>query len=104
MKSLKPSMREKKRYLLVCGSVKDIEKAIFEGIGVIGASKTGLKGIKSGRNEAIISVNRGSVDSVRACFVIWPKKLFVERVSGTLKGLKGNKSSKNHVFSPPKTF
>jgi len=87
MKPLKPSMREKKRYLLVRGSVKDIEKAILEGIGVIGASKTGLNWIKPGSDKAIISVNRGAVDSVRACFAIWPKKLQVERVSGTLKGL-----------------
>lgn len=88
MKPLKPSMREKKRYLLVRGSVKDIEKAILEGIGVIGASKTGLNWIKSEKNKAIISVNRGAVDSVRACFTIWPRKLQVEKVSGTLKGLR----------------
>lgn len=89
MKPLKPSMREKKRYLLVRGSVKDIEKAILEGIGVIGASKAGFNWIKSGSDKAIISVNRESVDSVRACFAIWPKKLQVERVSGTLRGLRG---------------
>ncbi len=89
MKPLKPSMREKKRYLLVRGSVKDIEKAILEGVGVIGASKTGLNWIKSGSDKAIISVNRETVDSVRACFAICPKKLWVERVSGTLKGLRG---------------
>ncbi len=88
MKPLKPSMREKKRYLLVRGSVKDIEKAILQGIGVIGASKVGLNWIKSEKNKAIISVNRKSVDFVRACFAIWPKKLWIERVSGTLRGLK----------------
>jgi RNase P/RNase MRP subunit POP5 len=88
MKPLKPSMREKKRYLLVRGNVKDIEKAILEGVGVIGASKTGLNWIKSENDRAIISVNRKSVDSVRACFAIWPGKLQVERVSGTLIGLK----------------
>jgi RNase P/RNase MRP subunit POP5 len=89
MKPLKPSMREKKRYLLVRGSVKDIEKAILEGVGVIGDSKTGLKRIKSEKNSAIISVNRQAVDSVRACFAIWPGKLRVEKVSGTLRGLRG---------------
>lgn len=91
MKSLKPSSREKKRYLLVRGNVGDIEKSILEGIGVLGMSKTGFNWIKSGKNSAIISVNRETVDSVRACFAIWPEKLEVEKVSGTLKSLK-NKS------------
>ena len=40
MKSLKPSMREKKRYLFVKGKINDVEKAIFEGIGILGMSKT----------------------------------------------------------------
>ena len=88
MKPLRPSMREKKRYLLVKGKIKDIEKAIFEGVGVLGISKTGLNWIKSDKKSAIISVNRGALDSVRACFAIWPEKLWVEKVSGTLKGLR----------------
>jgi RNase P/RNase MRP subunit POP5 len=87
MKPLKPSMREKKRYLLVKGKIKDIERAIFEGMGVLGISKTGLNWIKSDKKSAIISVNRGSVDSVKACFAIWPEKLWVGKVSGTLRGL-----------------
>ena len=87
MKPLRPSMREKKRYLFVKGELKDIEKAIFEGTGVLGISKTGLNWIKSDKKSAIISVNRGAVDSVKACFAIWPEKLWVEKVSGTLKGL-----------------
>lgn len=87
MKPLRPSIREKKRYLLVKGKIKDIEKAIFEGIGVLGISKTGLNWIKSDKKSAIISVNRESVDSVRACFAIWPEKLLVEKISGSLRGL-----------------
>jgi len=88
MKPLRPSMREKKRYLLVKGKIKDIERAIFEGIGILGISKTGLNWIKSDKKSAIISVNRELVDSVKACFAIWPEKLWVEKVSGTLKGLR----------------
>lgn len=87
MKPLKPSMREKKRYLLVKGKIKDIEKAVLEGMGVLGMSKMGLGWIKSDKKSAIISVNRGAVDSVRACFAIWPEKILVEKVSGTLRGL-----------------
>lgn len=91
MKSLKPTMRENKRYLLVEGKIRDIEKAIFEGIGVLGMSKVGFGWIKSDENRAIISINREMVDSVRACFVIWREKIEVKQVSGTLKGLERGK-------------
>jgi len=84
-------MREKKRYLLVKGKIGDIEKAILDGIGVIGMSKTGLGLIKKGKDSAIISINRSAVNSVRASFALWPKKISVEKVSGTLKGLRGKK-------------
>ena len=90
MKSLKPSMRENKRYLLVEGSDlrKDVEKAILDFIGVLGFSKAGLEWIKDNKDSAIISVNREAVDSVRASLAVWPKKIEVKRVSGTLRGLK----------------
>jgi RNase P/RNase MRP subunit POP5 len=89
MKPLKPSMREKKRYLLVKGKNlnQNIEKAILEFIGVLGMSKTGLNWIKSEKDLAVISVNREMVDSVRASLCVWPEKIRVEKVSGTLKGL-----------------
>lgn len=90
MKSLKPSMRENKRYILVRGKnlKTNIEKAILEFIGVLGMSKLGLSWIKSGKDYTIISVNREMVDSVRASLCVWPEKIEVEKVSGTLKGLK----------------
>ncbi|MBU2616754.1 MAG: hypothetical protein KKB79_02100 [Nanoarchaeota archaeon] len=89
MKSLKPTMRENKRYLLVRGEVKDVQKAILEGIGTIGMSKTGFGWVKKNKDNAVVYVNREMVDSVRACFAIWPEEISVERVSGTLKGLRG---------------
>ena len=88
MKSLKPTMREKKRYLLVKGHVEDIEKAILDFIGILGMSKTGLNFIKKDKDSAIIAISRGSVNEVRASLCVWPEKISVERVSGTLKGLK----------------
>lgn len=90
MKSLKPSMRENKRYLLIEGKnlKENIEKAILDFIGVLGMSKTGLSWIKADKNSAIISVNREMVNSVRASLCVWPEKMTVKRVSGTLKGLK----------------
>jgi len=88
MKSLKPSMREKKRYLSITGRVEDIEKAILEFIGVLGMSKTGLVWINSGKNSAIIGVNREKLNEVRASFAVWPREIKVVKVSGTLKSLK----------------
>ena len=89
MKPLKPSMREKKRYLLVKGKnlKANIEKSILEFIGVLGMSKANLGWIRSGRDGAIISVNREMVDNVRASLTSYKDKMVVERVSGTLKGL-----------------
>lgn len=89
MKSLKPSMREKKRYLLVKGRNlrENIEKAILDFIGVFGMSKAGLEFIKSGSDSAVIAVNRKSVEHIRASFAVFPEKLEVKRVSGSLKGL-----------------
>ena len=87
MKSLKPTMREKKRYLLVKGKTNEVERAIYEGIGVLGMSKVGLGNIKTNKDFRVISVNREALDSVRACFAIWPEEIKVTRVSGTLKGL-----------------
>ena len=90
MKSLKPSMREKKRYLLIKGSnlKKSIEKAIFDFIGALGMSKAALRFIKVGKNSAIISINRESLNHVRASLAASSKKFEVIKVSGTLKGLK----------------
>ena len=86
MKPLKPSMRENKRYLLVRGKNlrENVEKAILEFVGKLGMSKTGLSWIK----DDIISVNREAVDSVRASLAVYPEKMEVLRVSGTLRGLE----------------
>ncbi len=91
MKSLKPSMKENKRYLLVRGKNlrENVEKAILEFVGTLGMSKCGLNFISSKDGEAIISVNREAVDSVRASLVVFKEKMEVLKVSGTLRGLKG---------------
>ena len=90
LKSLKPSMRENKRYLFVRGKnlKEDIEKSILEFIGILGMSRTGLGWIKTGKDSAIISINRKMVDSIRASFAVFSERINVEKVSGTLKGLK----------------
>lgn len=89
MKSLPPSMRENKRYLLIRGRnlKKNVERAILDFIGVNGMSKTGFSWIEENENQGIICINREMVDSVRASLVVWPDKIETIRVSGTLKGL-----------------
>jgi len=91
MKALRPSMKEKKRYLLVEGRElrKNVKKAILDFIGVLGMSKAGLEWIRENKDSAIISVNREAVNNVRASFAVFPKKIEVKRVSGTLRGLRG---------------
>ena len=118
MKALKPSAKENKRYLLVEGKnlKQNIEKAILEFIGVLGMSKVGLSFIESHsrvytqkghenlsrgpeksftkistkgkNNSAIICINREMVDKVRASLCVFPEKIEVKKVSGTLKSLR----------------
>lgn len=90
MKPLRPSMKDNKRYLLIRGKnlKKEVEEAVHDFIGVLGMSKACLAFIKEGKDSAVISVNRESLNEVRASFAVWPESIRVERVSGTLKGLK----------------
>ena len=91
MKSLKPSHRESKRYLLIKGrdaNKKTIEEVILEFIGVLGYAEACPQVIKESREEVILAVNTKSLDKIRASFVISNKELNIVRVSGTLKTLK----------------
>ena len=90
MKPLKPSMREKKRYLLVSGKnlKENIPKAIKDFIGVLGMSKTSLSFIKSEKDFSVISINREMLEPVRASLCVWSEKMSVKKVSGTIKGLR----------------
>ena len=94
MKSLKPSSRENKRYLLVRGKnlKKNIEKAILEYVGIKGLAEAGLDWIKSNSDSVIISINRGAINEVKASLCVFSETINVERVSGTLKGLSALQS------------
>lgn len=91
MKALIPSHKENKRYLIIHGKdlKENIEKAILEFSGALGLSKCGLSFISSdsSKDMAIISVNRESLDLVRASLVVFQEKMEVTKVSGTLKSL-----------------
>ena len=85
MKPLKPSMREKKRYLFIEGtySQKEINEAIMKYIGVIGYSKACPIWIE----KNVLSVNREEIEKVKASLVFL-KKLKIKKVSGTIRQVK----------------
>ncbi len=85
-KKLKPSMREKKRYLLLDTNAKreDIEKAILDFIGILGYAKSGLYFV----NNKLIAINREMVNEVKASFVLSKNKIIVKKISGSVKNLK----------------
>ena len=89
MKPLKPSHREKKRYLLIRGkdaSKENIDEAISDYLGALGLVHTSPRLIKSS-NGIIIAINRQMLDKVRASFLVSNKDLQIIKVSGSLKKL-----------------
>lgn len=88
MKNLKPSHREKKRYLLVEGrdaDKKNIESVILEFIGVLGYAEAGISFIND--KKIILAVNRESLNKIRASFLLSGKDIKIIKVSGSLKNL-----------------
>ena len=83
---LKPSMREKKRYLLLetGASRNEIEQEILDYIGILGYAKAAPVFVKNN----ILAVNRQEVDKIRAALALSKKPIKVRIVSGTLKGLR----------------
>ncbi len=85
---LKPSARDKRRYFLIKGvQNKQVEEAILDYVGVLGFAKSAYMVVKKKRQEIIGSCLVGSLNNVRASLAL--KGIKIERVSGTLKGLKG---------------
>jgi len=86
MKRIKPSHREKKRYLLIENAdKKKIDEAILNYIGILGYAKASPQIIKAG-NKLILAVNRKELDKIKASFLFYDIK--IKRVSGTLKKLR----------------
>lgn len=87
MKQLKPSHREKKRYLLIKGNDvnrKNIEGAILEFIGVLGFAETSPSFIKIDKENVVLAINRKSLDKVRTSFLLSNKDIKIVRVSGSV--------------------
>jgi RNase P/RNase MRP subunit POP5 len=87
MKALKPSHREKKRYLLIKGRDADrkrIEETILEFIGVLGYAEASPSVVKQNKDSIILAINRKSLDRIRASFVVSNKDLHIAKVSGAI--------------------
>ena len=91
MKPLKPSHREKKRYLLIKGkdaNKKIIEEVILDFIGGLGYAEANPKIIKQTKQRVILAINRKSLDKVRTSFLMSEKDLDIVKVSGSLGKLR----------------
>jgi hypothetical protein len=85
---LRPSARDKRRYFLVGATNAKIEAAILEYIGVLGFAKSAYMGVSSKdfKNKTVGSCLAKSLIDVRAALGF--RRIRIEKVSGTLKGLK----------------
>jgi len=87
MFKLRPSAKEKKRYLLINGKREDIEKAILDYVGVLGWAKAMPHFLKNKGKHIVLSISRKEIDKIRGAFALSADKMEVLRVSGTLKKL-----------------
>ena len=89
---LKPSARDKRRYFLVKGTNAKVKSAILEYIGVLGFAKSAYMKVNENRTQnrkqgfIVGSCLVKSLNDVRAALALAGIK--IERVSGTLKGLR----------------
>ncbi|MFA5060806.1 MAG: hypothetical protein WC494_00625 [Candidatus Pacearchaeota archaeon] len=85
---LKPSQRDKRRYLVLDTLESTIvRKALLDYLGILGFAKSGYTEIrlKDFRGKIIGSCLRESLEDVRAGLAL--AGISIEKVSGTIKGL-----------------
>lgn len=92
MKALKPSHREKRRYLWIYGknaTKSDIEEAILKFIGILGWAKASPMFVKLEKEKigVVLSVNRKEIDKVKAAFLLSGKDIKIKKISGILNKL-----------------
>jgi hypothetical protein len=86
---LRPSARDKRRYFLVRARNGNVENAILDYVGILGFARSAyLKVVtKDFPGKLVGSCLVKSLDEVRAALAF--AGISLERVSGTLKGLRG---------------
>lgn len=87
MSRLRPSARLNRRYLLVEGTEKTLEKALLSYLGILGWSKAAPAFLKGNGSKIIVAVNREELTNVRAAIGLSGENLTIIKVSGTIKGL-----------------
>lgn len=92
MKALKPSHREKKRYLLLFGKdaiEREIDLAILKFLGIFGYSKICPQIVKmqKPKNGLVLAINHSELNKVRAAFLLSGKDICIKKVSGILNKL-----------------
>ena len=95
MASFPPTLRLKRRYLLIEGSRGSVEKAIMEYIGILGWAKAAPMFLPASNGMCILAINREEINNARAALALSADEIDVLRVSGTLKGLKIHGSKKH---------
>ena len=85
MKKLKPSLIDKKRYILLDGKKEVIERVVLDYLGILGWAKAAPRFLNI-NGKTVLAIRREEIDNVRAAFELG--NVNVLRVSGTLKGLK----------------
>ena len=83
---LKSSAKDNRRYLIISASNEKIEEAILKYIGVLGFAKAAYMKVDEKNGKTIGAVKRESLEDVKAALVL--AGINVEKVSGTLAGLK----------------
>lgn len=86
---IKPSMKVKRRYILLAGSKGEVEKTVLDYIGILGWAKAGCVFVEwKNKGEVVLAVDRKEIDNVRAGIEVSDSSIRILRVSGTLKGLE----------------
>jgi len=86
---LKASERDRRRYFVVNASNAQVEKAILEYVGILGFAKSAYMKVENTgfSGKTVGSCLAETLDEVRASLGL--AGISIEKVSGTLKGLKG---------------
>jgi RNase P/RNase MRP subunit POP5 len=66
LKILKPTMREKKYYLVVNSGFNDVEKAVLKYLGVFGLAKSGLIFVASNNGKCVFAADRKMVNCIKS--------------------------------------
>ncbi len=95
---LRPSARDRRRYFLVRARNEDVEKAILNYVGILGFARSAYMKVNLDVGNGNLEIGNGymigsclvqSLDEVRAGLAL--VGIGIERVSGTIRGLKEKK-------------